>query len=751
MLAFGLSLALFITLGSGTLFAQSCTPPGGGWSISNQPPVGCRPYPNSLWVKQLPNAGSGGPMNHLAPNSDAIIQNQGSGYSSGGTGGNFLPGAGGVAAGTTGDSAGVPLYYGRASDPIYKVDQCRFHGGQGGALHDPAGTFWHVPNGAYMSDSTHPGADAFLAVWDQTKNMVLQLYGGTLSGNRHLPNCTATTNATACSMGPISFCNQANYTTDPGWNAGDGGDSLHNAPVALSIRGVEWIWPTADNPDYKGIKHALYLNGSCEASLPAVFPGIGGGAAQCNDPAGPKPIHGSLIFMDYTDAQIEAMNIPAWRKPIIWTMSHYGGYFGDTNDSAAPGHGNQGTYFTRSESVEAYRLAGIDWPITFWMSGQGFGPAYSNMTTKFWGDFPGTLPNVVGPNCPSSTCGAIFHTHIADQCVALGLAGQPGGCVVPSPPPSSPLTCLSTSNLSFAARAVGTTSVPQTASITNCGTATLSSIAVSNSNTTDFGLTYTGPSSLAADATSANTISVVSHPSASGVDSGTISVTSNAATKTISLSGSGPGAAPVPNAPTSLNVSSLTASTINLAWTASSTTSPAITNYKIYRGSSSGGETLLATVGNVTSYADTTVSVGNTYFYRVTAVNANGESLASNELSQAVSRTLSQSTLLMSFGVIAPLSSSSPQTVTLTKTGTVNVAVSSVTSGSSEFTVSSNTCGTLSTTCTFNLTFSPTVSGYESATITIADDASGNPHHITAVGGISVGAVISIPGIVRIQ
>lgn len=338
-------------------------------------------------------------------------------------------------------------------------------------------------------------------------------------------------------------------------------------------------------------------------------------------------------------------------------------------------------------------------------------------------------------------------------------AGDFDGIAVNSPPEigaysfgvsSAPSVCLSVSGLTFASRAVGTTSTPQTASITNCGTATLSSIAVGNSNTTDFGLTYTGPSSLSAGATSSNTISVVSHPSTGGGNSGTISVTSNAATKTIALSGSGNVVATAPNPPTSLNVSSLTSSTINLAWTASSTTSPAITNYKLYRGTSSGGETLLTTVGNVTSYADTTVSVGNTYYYKATAVNANGESAFSNEISQTVSRTLSQSALLVSFGVVAPLSSST-QTITLTKTGTVNVAVTSVTSSSSEFTVSSNTCGTLSTTCTFDLTFSPTVSGAESAIITIVDDASGNPHHITVVGGIQVGATISIPGVVRIQ
>ncbi|OLS12234.1 MAG: putative protease [Promethearchaeota archaeon CR_4] len=62
----------------------------------------------------------------------------------------------------------------------------------------------------------------------------------------------------------------------------------------------------------------------------------------------------------------------------------------------------------------------------------------------------------------------------------------------------------------------------------------------------------------------------------------------------------------------------------------------AITNYKIYRGTSSGSETLLTTVGTVLTYVDTNVTVGHTYYYKVAAVNAIGESVQSNEASATV-------------------------------------------------------------------------------------------------------------------
>jgi fibronectin type 3 domain-containing protein len=60
-----------------------------------------------------------------------------------------------------------------------------------------------------------------------------------------------------------------------------------------------------------------------------------------------------------------------------------------------------------------------------------------------------------------------------------------------------------------------------------------------------------------------------------------------------------------------------------------------ITNYKIYRGEFSGGEIFYVEIGNITTYDDNNVSVGKTYFYRVSAVNIVGEGTLSNEYSAA--------------------------------------------------------------------------------------------------------------------
>ena len=62
----------------------------------------------------------------------------------------------------------------------------------------------------------------------------------------------------------------------------------------------------------------------------------------------------------------------------------------------------------------------------------------------------------------------------------------------------------------------------------------------------------------------------------------------------------------------------------------------AITGYRIYRGTAAAAR-LLATVGTVTSWTDTRVANGTTYYYQVSAVNPVGEGSRSNERSATTS------------------------------------------------------------------------------------------------------------------
>jgi len=87
---------------------------------------------------------------------------------------------------------------------------------------------------------------------------------------------------------------------------------------------------------------------------------------------------------------------------------------------------------------------------------------------------------------------------------------------------------------------------------------------------------------------------------------------------------------PPPPAPTGLTATAGNAQ-VTLNWSAST----GATSYNVYRSTTSGGEgtTPIKTGVTTTSFTDSTVTNGTTYYYEVTAVNVNGESGRSNEAS----------------------------------------------------------------------------------------------------------------------
>lgn len=88
----------------------------------------------------------------------------------------------------------------------------------------------------------------------------------------------------------------------------------------------------------------------------------------------------------------------------------------------------------------------------------------------------------------------------------------------------------------------------------------------------------------------------------------------------------------VPSAPSELTAVG-GAKSITLTWTAPSDGGTAVTGYKIYRGSASGGESLLRLIEPGTVYVDVGLPDNMLYYYKIRAINSQGDGPLSSEVS----------------------------------------------------------------------------------------------------------------------
>lgn len=119
------------------------------------------------------------------------------------------------------------------------------------------------------------------------------------------------------------------------------------------------------------------------------------------------------------------------------------------------------------------------------------------------------------------------------------------------------------------------------------------------------------------------TLNVMFAPAGTGLTTGSVTVTSTASNSTVAVSLSGTGVQTVSHS-------------VTLNWIASTS---AVSGYNVYRSSVSGGPytKLNSTLIAATTYLDTTVQSGQTYFYVATAVDSSGvESADSSEVSATV-------------------------------------------------------------------------------------------------------------------
>jgi len=310
---------------------------------------------------------------------------------------------------------------------------------------------------------------------------------------------------------------------------------------------------------------------------------------------------------------------------------------------------------------------------------------------------------------------------------------------------SGAVAAVNPTSLAFSAQPLGTSSVPQNGNLTNAGNVTLDlgNIQVAG----DFSQTNNCPAILAPN--SSCTLSVSFAPTVTGARNGTLTISDNAqgSPQTVILTGMG-STAPAPVAtltPTNLAFpgqqvgSSSAAQTITLTNTGNATLNlGGIQISGNYAQTNTCPATLAASSSCAINVMFTPSAPGSRNGVLTISDNAQGSP-------QIATLTGTGSTAPAPIATVTPTNvvfpsqqvgtTSAAQTVTLTNTGNATLHVSGIqiTGGYTQ----TNTCpATLAanSSCTINVTFTPSASGTRSGTLTMSDNAQGSPQIVNLAG-----------------
>ena len=310
---------------------------------------------------------------------------------------------------------------------------------------------------------------------------------------------------------------------------------------------------------------------------------------------------------------------------------------------------------------------------------------------------------------------------------------------------AAPVVSLSTTSLVFADQEVSTTSAPQAVTLSNTGTGPLAITSIVASG--DYAQTNTCGSSVAAGANCQ--MDVTFTPTGTGTRAGAVTITDNASDspQTVNLSGTGvAAAAPVVSlSTTSLVFADQEVSTTSApqAVTLSNTgTGPlAITSIVAsgdYAQTNTCGSSVAAGANCQMDVTFTPTGTG-TRAGAVTITDNASDSPQTVNLSgtgvAAAAPVVSLSTTSLVFADQEVSTTSAPQAVTLSNTGTGPLAITSIVA-SGDY-AQTNTCGSsvaAGANCQMDVTFTPTGTGTRAGAVTIADNASDSPQVVSLSG-----------------
>ncbi|HEV2382043.1 MAG TPA: choice-of-anchor D domain-containing protein [Terriglobia bacterium] len=308
---------------------------------------------------------------------------------------------------------------------------------------------------------------------------------------------------------------------------------------------------------------------------------------------------------------------------------------------------------------------------------------------------------------------------------------------------SGPFVSLSPNNLNFGNVQVGQKSSSQTVTLTNTGNSTLTITSVTPSG--NYNLSNHCGSTLA-PATSCN-LDVTFSPTASGTANGTLSLVDNAigTPQAATLTGVGIQGLPI-FSPTSLAFSTQLINTTSPAQTVTLTNTGSA-SLTITRMNATGPFAQTNTCGSsVAVGAKCTITVtftptsGGTPTGSVT-VSDNGPASPQTVSLTGTATILSVSPLALGWGTVNLGTSGSPQVVTLINKGTYSVgSLSASITGTDPSDFSDTTACEMSlspaASCTYSVTFTPSVSGARTASLSIsyASNAGGSPQTVALSG-----------------
>jgi Transmembrane protein 131-like N-terminal len=298
--------------------------------------------------------------------------------------------------------------------------------------------------------------------------------------------------------------------------------------------------------------------------------------------------------------------------------------------------------------------------------------------------------------------------------------------------------------LTFPSTTINATSPAQNITISNTG-ATNIALQVPSVLGADFRITAnTCGSSLAPSV--GCTVSIAFTPTGSGIRSGTFTITDDSGTQTASLSGTGNSPATDALSPLALTFSAQQITTASAAQQITLTNSGDLPLTLIAAQITSGDFTAVNACGNSLN-PHSTCSINVAFQpknvgpisgvltvsdqYRSQTITLNGIGLAPPGVSLAPFSTVTFPAT--GVGITAPA-----HTVTLTNNSGASLAVQSIViAGDFVIVPGSNTCGSavaVSTACTMQVAFAPTVGGPRSGTLTVTDNAVNSPQTLSLTG-----------------